>query len=85
MVLLGDTGMQDLHRLQARLAANLSQVGLGHWLERQFTPHVTLFYSDATIAGRSLSPVSWRVDRVHLVHSLIGRSEYRVLASTALA
>ncbi|MFZ4767661.1 MAG: 2'-5' RNA ligase family protein [Roseimicrobium sp.] len=42
----------------------------------QFTPHVTLLYDDHIVAPELVAPVSWSVQEVVLVHSLLGKTRH---------
>lgn len=76
--------LADLIVLQRRLADCMRRVGLAHHVEPRYTPHVTLLYDDVVVSERLVSPVSWCVDEVCLVHSLLGRTEHRVLGRWSL-
>jgi RNA 2',3'-cyclic 3'-phosphodiesterase len=51
----------------------------GQQIVNNFTPHVTLGYGQAAIASKLVEPIDWSIDGFALVHSLVGRSEYRIL------
>jgi 2'-5' RNA ligase len=57
----------------------MAKAGLGCPV-RHYTPHVTLLYGDHLVADRRVATVSWPVYEFVLVHSLLGRSRYNVLA-----
>ena len=78
-VLRGEDGVAGLMMLQQRLALAMAKVGLGCPV-RHYTPHVTLLYGDRLVADRPVDTVSWAVHEFVLVHSLLGRSRYNVLA-----
>jgi len=71
--------------LQCELGERLRMAELGRYIERRFTPHVTLLYDERTITPEATPLIGWRVHELVLVHSLIGRSEHRVLGRFALA
>jgi 2'-5' RNA ligase len=62
------------------LGERLRAVGLGRWVERRFVPHVTLLYDEHLLAAEAVPPVGWSVREFVLIHSLLGRTEHRVLA-----
>jgi 2'-5' RNA ligase len=82
-VLLGADGAPGLGALHAALGARLAAAGLGR-RERAFVPHVTLLYDARNVAARAVDPLGWTVREFVLVHSLLGRTEYRVLGRWAL-
>lgn len=84
LVLRGEAGIAGIVDLQQRLGACLRTSGLGHCVAPRFTPHVTLLYDDAIVPERPVPPVSWRVDEIRLVHSLLGRTEHRILGGWRL-
>jgi RNA 2',3'-cyclic 3'-phosphodiesterase len=79
VVLLGDPAATGLHGLHAALAARLSLCGLGRGTERAFAPHVTLLYDARAVTEQVIPPVAWTVREFVLIHSLLGRGEYRAL------
>ncbi|HET7557669.1 MAG TPA: RNA 2',3'-cyclic phosphodiesterase [Rhodanobacteraceae bacterium] len=79
-----DDSNPGLFALQAELGERLRAAGLGRHIERRFTPHVTLLYDESRLAPEPVPPIAWRVREFVLVHSLIGRSEHRVLGRWSL-
>jgi 2'-5' RNA ligase len=78
-VLRGGDGVAGLMMLRQRLGLALEKAGLGRSVPHN-TPHVTLLYDDRLVADRPVDTVSWAVHEFVLVHSLLGRSRYNVLA-----
>ena len=68
-----------LIELQAENERLLQRIGLEPE-GRKYTPHVTLLYGDRFVADRRVDAVSWAVHEFVLVHSLLGRCRYNVLA-----
>lgn len=79
LVLRGDAGMATLLELQRRLGERMTAAGLGRLLGHRFTPHVTLLYDDRMVAPQATGPIAWTVREFALVHSLLGRTEHRIL------
>lgn len=50
---------------------------------RPFTPHMTMLY-DAVAIDEPVAPIRWTVRDFHLIHSLHGRSQYRIVGSFPL-
>lgn len=85
-VLRSRTEPEPLRRLWHDLREGLIRAGLGAHVSRAFTPHVTLGYSrGAMLPDTPAGPVAWRVDRLALVHNVVGPSDYQVLRSWPLA
>jgi len=78
-VLQGDEGVIGLLVLQHRLGRLMENVGLGR-ADPHYTPHMTLLYGDRVVADEAVRPIGWAVHEFVLVHSLLGRSRYNVLA-----
>jgi RNA 2',3'-cyclic 3'-phosphodiesterase len=78
-VLRGEDGVAGLMMLQQRLGLAMAKAGLGCF-GKLYTPHMTLLYGDRLVAERPVDAVSWAVREFVLVHSLLGRSRYNVLA-----
>jgi len=74
-------GRTPVHALWEALRGELVQVGLGSSLEPDFAPHVTLFYGDGSMLEPvAIEPIAWTVREFALVHSVVGRKDYRILA-----
>lgn len=82
-VLLGASDTPGLAALHAGLGRRLAAAGLGR-RERAFVPHVTLLYDARNVGVQAVDPLGWTVREFVLVHSLLGRTEYRVLGSWTL-
>jgi len=78
-VLQGDEGVIGLLVLQHRLGRLMENAGLGR-ADPDYTPHMTLLYDDRVVADEAVRPIGWAVHEFVLVHSLLGRSRYNVLA-----
>lgn len=80
LVLRGDDAdTARLLALQRTLGEAMTAAGLGRHAERKFVPHVTLLYDDRMLAPQPVERIGWTVREFVLVHSLIGRGEYRIL------
>ncbi|MGZ5908375.1 MAG: 2'-5' RNA ligase family protein [Reyranella sp.] len=78
-VLQGDEGVIGLLVLQHRLGRLMENAGLGR-ADPHYMPHMTLLYDDRVVADEAVKPIGWAVHEFVLVHSLLGRSRYNVLA-----
>jgi 2'-5' RNA ligase len=80
LVLRGqEHALAGLIQLQQALGQRMAACGLGRRVEKLFVPHVTLLYDDRAISAQAIEPLRWRVGELLLVHSLLGRTEHRVL------
>lgn len=84
-VLLGAEGDTPLQSLRGQLGERLIQAGLGKQVTREFTPHVTLRYERILVPEQSVAPIAWTVREFALVHSLLGKTEHRILQRWALS
>ena len=76
---------EPLQQLWQDLRRALVLVGQGRHIARSFTPHVTVAYSRAVLLDVTpIEPVAWLVERVALVHSVVGQQDYQVLAEWSL-
>lgn len=74
-----------LQRLWDELRHLLILLGQGRHIERSFSPHVTVAYSQGAMLEHSvIEPVPWRVDAIALVHSVVGQADYEILARWTL-
>ncbi|HEY7843110.1 MAG TPA: 2'-5' RNA ligase family protein [Bradyrhizobium sp.] len=80
-VLTGGDGLDRLKSLRRSLAAAFRSRGLGILGRREFTPHVTLLFSDRVVEENPIWPIGWTVRDLILIHSMKG---HRHLASWPL-
>lgn len=83
-VLLCPEERPPVHALWRELGTQLMAAGLGRYLQRTFTPHVTLLYDTHALLPQDIEPIRWQARDFALVHSVAGRGEYRVLHSWPL-
>ncbi|HEY2344539.1 MAG TPA: 2'-5' RNA ligase family protein [Xanthomonadaceae bacterium] len=80
IVLRGRDGSPGAHELWRASRDVLVATVFARWLGRSYTPHLTLLYGDRLPASPiAVEPIVWAVGEMVLVHSLLGRSEYRIL------
>jgi 2'-5' RNA ligase len=79
LVLSGDI-TAPLDALEQTLGAALATAGIAVKRHPRFTPHVTLLYDEHRIARQPVEPIAWTARELVLVRSLLGRSQYEVLA-----
>ncbi len=78
MVLLGRGNPELLAFHQVLLKELLKCRCLGKG-GQDFNPHITLLYDRQGIEEESVSPVSWLVDEIVLIHSEVGDTKYHEL------
>ena len=78
VVLCGGAGVADLIAFHGAFGSAMQQVGLGR-AKSSYTPHITLLYDERTIDEHPVEPIRWTAREFVLIHSLLGRGEYRVL------
>lgn len=83
-VLLCPEERPPLHPLWRELGTQLMAAGLGRYVGRSFTPHVTLLYDRQVLPPQAIEPIQWTVRDFVLVHSLVGRHQHRILGTWAL-
>jgi 2'-5' RNA ligase len=79
LVLRAGRGVRSLEALHAAIGTRMAAAGLARLVKPAFVPHVTLLYDDRSVAPRAIEPVTWIVREFVLVHSLLRRTEHRVL------
>jgi RNA 2',3'-cyclic 3'-phosphodiesterase len=84
LVLRGDQDTAALVALQEFLGEAMALGGLAKWIVKKFVPHVTLLYDDRSIAPQPIVPIAWTVREFVLVHSLLGKTEHRILGRWSL-
>lgn len=81
-VLRSDEVPRPLSELWQALREHLIRAGQGGQVSRTFTPHVTLGYSRSDmLPPRPVGPVTWRVEQLALIHSIVGQADYTTLQS----
>lgn len=78
-VLAGQAGLAAVRALQALLGAEMKRAGLGQWVEKNFTPHMTLLYGHGATVLQAIEPVAWSVHELVLVHSFLGETRHELL------
>ena len=78
-VLLGEESDSPLRRLRKLLGECLIEAGQGKHVTRDFAPHVTLRYERVLLSPQVVTPIVWTVREFALVHSLLGKTEHRIL------
>ena len=84
VVLTASQNNQALLALHEELVTQLRRAALGQWTKSSFLPHVTLAYDKRIMPIESVTPVSWRVGEVVLIHSLLGQTRHIRLAQHVL-
>ncbi|SAK62980.1 2'-5' RNA ligase [Caballeronia catudaia] len=79
LVLSGDV-TDSLDALAQSLGAALDDAGIPVKRHPEFKPHVTLLYDERRIPREAVAPVAWTAREFALVRSLLGKSQYEVLA-----
>lgn len=83
-VLQGGDGLEALRAFQRELGLAMARAGLGKWIDKTFTPHVTMLYDKGLALEQAIEPIRWTVDGFTLVHSRLGRTEHIALGQWAL-
>jgi len=76
-----DSALMDFQR---ELGLAMAREGLGHSVDVRFTPHVTLTYAPRELPESPVEPVRWTVREFVLIHSLLGKTQHRVLGRWSL-
>lgn len=78
LVLTGREGVTGLVRFQQALSSAMFRAGVGVRQRTQFTPHLTMIYTDQ-VCEFWIEPMSWTFDEFILIDSLHGRSRHVLL------
>ena len=84
LVLSGDV-TESLDALEQTLGAALDEAGIPVKRHPEFKPHVTLLYDEQRLRSQPVAPIKWFAREFALVRSLLGQSQYEVLARWPLA
>lgn len=79
LVLCGNGGLTALTSFQRSLGVAMIKGGLGAWVDKSFTPHMTLAYEPQVVERHDIRQIAWMVNELVLVHSLLGQTRHLVL------
>ncbi|MGO6995672.1 2'-5' RNA ligase family protein [Rhizobium leguminosarum] len=80
LVLCGEGGRKPLTRLHVQLGVGMYNAGLRHNVGRDYKPHMTLLYDLKAVPPTTLdTPVSWTASEFLLIHSVLGKTEHRII------
>lgn len=82
-IVLTSSDTSGMRGLYERLHGVLERARIIGGKLRPFTPHMTMLYG-APVPGETIAPIRLTVGEFHLVHSLHGKSQYRIVASFPL-
>jgi 2'-5' RNA ligase len=85
LVLKARGGNQALRGFHAELGRQLGMHGLARAASEPLEPHVTLLYDRRMVPFAPVEPVLWRACEWVLVHSLLGQTQHRRLATWPLS
>ena len=72
--------MAALTAFHRSLGEAMTKAGLGRWVTRHFTPHMTLLYDRRIVEEHAIETLRWTVTDFVLVHSLLGQGMHNHLA-----
>jgi 2'-5' RNA ligase len=72
--------MVALTAFHRSLGEAMTKAGLGRWVTRHFTPHMTLLYDQRIVEEHAIETLRWTVTDFVLVHSLVGQGTHIHLA-----
>ncbi|WP_035615790.1 2'-5' RNA ligase family protein [Haloferula sp. BvORR071] len=78
-VLCGHDHDPELHAIHDLLLRGLVKLGLPIGANSNFNPHLTLAYAKERMHEVPVKPIRWTAGELCLVHSLVGKSQYRIL------
>jgi 2'-5' RNA ligase len=80
LVLCGEGGRKPLTRLHVQLGVGMYNAGLRHNVGRDYKPHMTLLYDRKAVPPTTLdTPASWTASEFLLIHSVLGKTEHRII------
>jgi 2'-5' RNA ligase len=75
VVLCGEDGVEGLKMTHEQLKARLLVKGMKR--RSGFTPHMTLLRDKRLVLKHRITPITWQVTELVLVHSLLGQTTHR--------
>ncbi|WP_189047781.1 2'-5' RNA ligase family protein [Aliidongia dinghuensis] len=83
-VLRSDEPLLPLMAFYQTLGEALARHGLGRWVQRSFTPHLTLLYDARYVDTSAVEPVRWTVHEFVLIRSRLGKTVHIPLGRWSL-
>lgn len=80
LVLRAGRDVVALSALHCAVGEAMTRAGLGRWVTRHFTPHMTLLYDRRLVHEHTIEAFGWTVTDFVLVHSLLGQCKHIHLA-----
>jgi 2'-5' RNA ligase len=77
-------GGEELVALQHAIGEAMRKAGLGTFVNRSFTPHITLLRGEGAVEEQMVETFRWTVREFTLVNSLVKRSKYVSIERWAL-
>lgn len=77
-------GGDDIVPLQRAIGEAMTEIGLGAFVNRSFTPHITLLRGAGIVEEQAVETFRWTVREFALVNSRVGQGEYVVLGQWPL-
>jgi len=74
LVLRGEDGLKPLIGFQQEVAAQMAHAGFA--VTRNYTPHITLLWTDRCVEEYPIAPIGWTVRDFVLVMSLVGQARH---------
>lgn len=84
VLLLPSEPLQGFVTFQARLDHALRAKGLFPRAERRFNPHLTLLHGQHEVDA-SIDPISWNVEDLFMIDSIVGERRHEIVARWGLA
>jgi len=82
VVLCGEDGVDGLKMTHEQLKTSLLVKGLRR--RSAFTPHMTLLRDKRLVLKHRITPITWQVTELVLVHSLLGQTTHKYVARIKL-
>lgn len=82
LALCGGEGVAPVVALHQTLGSTMQRADLGR--AKSGKPHITLLYDERRIDAQPVEPIGWTAREFVLIHSLLGRGEYRALGRWSL-
>ncbi len=76
LVLGGGDALTGLKFVQKVLTSEMRRVGLVTASKASFVPHVTMLYDRNIVPETPIDPITWAVNEIVLVHSLVGQGRH---------
>ncbi|MDM0006535.1 RNA 2',3'-cyclic phosphodiesterase [Variovorax sp. J22G73] len=79
LAMTGAAELKALRRFQRAVGMEMNAAGVGCYIRKKFSPHVSLLYCHQHLLPEPITPICWRVHELLLIDSFVGCGKHVVV------